>query len=104
MATMAENDDLKSEIAGLRAELERLNGNRYVRIHNSIPRLLAFQFVRGLALGLGTVIGASVLVSILAYFLAQIDFLPIIGDWAAQIADQIGAEIEATRSEGDTGD
>lgn len=88
------DDELKDEIAALRGELERLNRHRFVRIHNSLPRLLAFQFVRGLALGLGTVVGASVLVSILAFALSQIDFLPIIGEWAAEIARQIGQEID----------
>jgi hypothetical protein len=52
-------------------------------------RLILFQFVRGLALGLGTVVGASILVSLIAYLLAQIDFLPIIGDWATAIAEQM---------------
>jgi hypothetical protein len=55
--------------------------------------MLAFQFVRGLALGLGTVVGASVLVSVLAFALAQIDFVPIVGEWAAIFAEEIGREI-----------
>src|SRR6056297_2517190 len=78
----AADNDLKHEIAALRKELEQLNNHRFIRIQNSVPRLIGFQFLRGLALGLGTVVGASVLVSIVGYFLAQIDFLPIIGDWA----------------------
>ena len=39
-----------------------------------------YQVLRGLALGLGTV---------LVLLLANIDLIPIIGAWAAQIADQI---------------
>lgn len=89
----AAGDNLKDEIAALRKEIERLNNHRFIRIQNSVPRLIGFQFLRGLALGLGTVVGASVLVSIVGYFLAQIDFLPIVGDWAASIAEQIGEEI-----------
>ena len=89
----AAGDNLKDEIAALRKEIERLNNHRFIRIQNSMPRLIGFQFLRGLALGLGTVVGASVLVSIVGYFLAQIDFLPIVGDWAASIAEQIGEEI-----------
>ena len=89
----AADTELKHEIAALHKELERLNNHRFIRVQNSVPRLIGFQFLRGLALGLGTVVGASVLVSIVGYFLAQIDFLPIIGDWAASIAEQIGEEI-----------
>ena len=90
--------DLTSEIAALRREIAHLNAHRFIRIHNSLGRLLVFQFLRGLALGLGTVLGASALVSLLGYFLAQIDFIPIIGDWAVQLAEQIQTEVEANRA------
>ena len=78
-----------SELAALREELVRLNSHRFIRMHNSLPRLLAFNFARGLAFGLGTVIGATILVSFLGLFLAKIDFIPIVGDWARQIAEQM---------------
>ncbi len=84
---MAEN--MTDEIRQLRVEVARLNGHRFIRLQNSTPRLLAFNFARGLAFGLGTVVGASFLVSVVVYSLSQINFIPVIGDWAAQIADQI---------------
>ena len=90
---MSDFDPLRSEMAALRTEVSRLNSHRFVTLHNSVPRLLAFQFARGLAFGLGTVIGGGLLLSILAWSLTQIDFVPIIGDWAAQIA----AELEASQ-------
>ncbi len=89
--TPPETDDLTKEMRALRIELARLNSHRFVRIHNNVPRLLAFNFMRGLAVGLGTVLGATVLLSVLVWSLSQIEFLPIIGDWAAQIAAQMRA-------------
>jgi len=86
-----ETDDLAQEVRALRTEVARLNSHRFVRIHNNLPRLLAFNFARGLAVGLGTVLGASVLLSVLVWSLSQIEFLPIIGEWAAQIAEQMRA-------------
>jgi hypothetical protein len=83
--------DLAAEIAALRAEVARLNAHRFVRDLNSPLRMLAHQFVRGLALGLGTVVGASILVSVSVYLLSQVDFIPILGDWAAEIAREIEA-------------
>ncbi len=80
---------LSREITDLREELVRLNNHRFVRIHNSLWRLTAFQFLRGLAFGLGSVIGATILVYLLVTMLSQIDFIPIIGEWARQIADMI---------------
>lgn len=82
-------EDLTKEVHALRVELRRLNSHRFIRVHNSVPRMLAFNFARGLAVGLGTVLGASVLLSLLVWALSQIEFLPIIGEWAAQIARQV---------------
>lgn len=82
---------LTTEIAALRAELARLNAHRFVAMHDSLPKLVWFNFLRGLAFGLGSVVGATVLVSLAVYALSQIDFIPIIGDWARQIAAEIAA-------------
>ncbi|MGH1331596.1 MAG: DUF5665 domain-containing protein [Paracoccaceae bacterium] len=88
---MEENTNaLTAEIEALRKEVVRLNEHSFVKMHNSTARLVMIQLLRGLAFGLGSVLGATILVSVAAYLLAQIDFIPIIGDWAAQIADQIG--------------
>jgi hypothetical protein len=78
-----------SEFETLRREIAKLNEHRFVRIHNSVPRLLLFQFLRGLAFGLGSVVGATILVSLLGYMLSEIDFIPILGEWASEIARQI---------------
>ncbi len=88
-----EIEALRREISGLRKEVQRLNDHRFVQVQNSTRRMLTLQLMRGLALGLGTVIGASVLVSLLAFFLSQIDFIPIIGEWAKDFAQQIEAEM-----------
>jgi hypothetical protein len=81
--------DLHADLKALKEEMQLLNTHRFVRIHNSMWRLISFQFIRGLAFGLGSVIGATILVSVLAYSLRTIDFIPIIGEWAKQIVDMI---------------
>ena len=78
-----------AKIDKLTAELETLNKHRFVRIHNSLWRLVLFQFIRGLAFGLGSVLGASILVSLLVWWLAQFEFIPIIGDFTRQLIDWI---------------
>ena len=84
-----EDPDLTQDIRALKAEVQRLNEHRYIRVMNSTPRLLWMSFLRGLATGLGTVVGATLLVSVMLYFLSQIELIPIIGDWAKQIAAEI---------------
>ena len=78
-----------SDLASLKAEVHKMNSHRFIRMHNSLSKLIWFNFMRGLAFGLGSVIGATVLVSILVYFLRGIDFIPIIGDWATEVLSVI---------------
>lgn len=88
------------EIAGLRRELAHLNAHRFIKVHNSIPRLIAFQLLRGLAFGLGSVLGATLVLSIVIWSLSQINFVPVIGDWAneilAVIQPSLDVDIEVT--------
>jgi hypothetical protein len=81
--------DLHADLQALQQEMRLLNTHRFVRIHNSMWRLISFQFVRGLAFGLGSVIGATLLVSMLVFSLSNIDFIPIIGEWAKEIVEMI---------------
>ncbi len=85
------SDDATSEIAALRAEIAKLNAHRFIRMHNSIPKLLAFRFASGLMFGLGTVLGGSILLSFVILAMSSIDFIPVIGDWAARIAEEMQA-------------
>ncbi len=73
----------------LTAEVEKLNQHRFIRIQNSVWRMMLFQLGRGLAFGLGSVLGATIVVSILAWFISQIEFIPLIGNWASEILKQI---------------
>ncbi|WP_202530559.1 DUF5665 domain-containing protein [Maritimibacter harenae] len=92
MAEETQNDDLSDEVRALRAEVAKLNNHRYIVMHDQLLKLGLFQLYRGLAFGLGSVLGATILVSVAAYLLAQIDFIPIIGDWAGDIAREIDAD------------
>ncbi len=82
-------DDQAEAMRALAREVERLNAHRFIKVHNSIWRLVGFQFLRGLAFGLGSVLGASILVSALAWWVSQFEFLPIIGEWASELAKEI---------------
>ncbi|GHA59671.1 hypothetical protein GCM10008927_26550 [Amylibacter ulvae] len=79
----------KSELSQLLEEVQKLNRHHYVRAHDSWWGLISYQVVRGLAFGLGSVVGATVLVSVMVYVLGQLDFIPILGEWASQILDII---------------
>ncbi|MGH1370093.1 MAG: DUF5665 domain-containing protein [Maritimibacter sp.] len=86
-----ESVDLSAEVRALRDEVARMNNHRFIRLHDSILKLGLFQLYRGLAFGLGSVLGATILVSTLVYLLSSVDFIPVIGDWAQQVIDQLDA-------------
>jgi len=83
------DDSATQEMTALRRELERLNGHRLIRVYDNSVRLLWFQFLRGLAFGLGSVVGATILVSVLVYLLSSVDFIPVLGEWASEIIQVI---------------
>ena len=69
--------------------IETLNDHNLVRIYSSSRRIIWTNFLRGLAFGLGSVIGASILVYITVQILAQIEFIPILGDWTLRLISEI---------------
>ena len=80
----AEHKDLDKTI-------NKLLNHNFFKIHSSFWNLLFISLLRGLASGLGWVLGATILVSLLTYTLSQIEFIPILGDWVSRLI----AEIEA---------
>ena len=63
--------------------------HKLIRDNSSTWRILWLNFLRGLAFGLGSVIGATILVYLTIQILAQIEFIPILGEWAVQLIEQI---------------
>lgn len=82
-------DSLAAEVRALRQEMARMREHRMFLIYQSVPKILLFRFAAGMAAGLGTVIGATVLLSLIVWSLSQIEFIPIIGEWAVRIAAEI---------------
>lgn len=95
----AENNHNQRELQEIRDALYVLNNHKLVRNFNSTRRMLGFQFLKGVAFGLGSVIGATIVVSLLISFLAQIEFIPIIGDWAIQIMQEIQPSMPTPQAE-----
>ena len=83
-------DNEKAVQLRLAEAIETLNDHNLMRIYSSSRRIIWTNFLRGLAFGLGSVIGASILVYITVQILAQIEFIPILGDWALRLISEIG--------------
>lgn len=73
----------------LNEQMEQLLNHPALLMQRSVFAMLWFNLLRGLAFGLGSVLGATILVYITVQILAQIEFIPILGDWAIQLIQQI---------------
>ena len=82
-------EDMVNAINDLKSEVEKLNKQRFFASQNKWSSLMIFNIIRGLMFGLGSVIGATVLVYVLLQLLSQFDFIPIVGDWVNRIIDII---------------
>ena len=77
------------EIKKLSEAIKSLNNNNIFKIYNSTKKILFISFLKGLASGLGWIIGATILVSILTFALSQIQFIPILGEWVSKLITEI---------------
>ena len=82
-------DNEKAVQLRLAEAIETLNDHNLMRIYSSSRRIIWTNFLRGLAFGLGSVIGASILVYITVQIFAQIEFIPILDDWALRLISEI---------------
>jgi len=79
----------RRSINRLETAVRKLSEHYFFRMNESVWTIIWFSLLRGLAFGLGTVLGATILVYVLVLFLSQIEFIPIIGEWSARIIEQI---------------
>ena len=82
-------EQLVEQSEQINSQLQQLNDHKLIQAYNSIPRLLWFHLLKGIALGLGSVLGATVVLSALVYILSQIEFIPVIGDWVSKVIEVV---------------
>lgn len=82
-------EQLLAQTKSIQSELEKLNDHKLIHTYNSIPRFLWFSLLKGISLGLGSVLGATVVLSALVYVLSQMEFIPIIGEWISAILEVV---------------
>ncbi|MFZ5943862.1 MAG: DUF5665 domain-containing protein [Bacillota bacterium] len=75
----------------LSMDMEKMKLAEYVELLHNPKRLLWINFIAGVARGLGTAIGFSILFAIMLYFLQKLVMLklPVIGDFIADIVRMV---------------
>ncbi|MBF0286295.1 MAG: hypothetical protein HQM14_00640 [SAR324 cluster bacterium] len=89
MTDHSSQKEILSEMDQIKQELKVLNSHKLLTMYDSKLQLYTFLFLRGVLIGFGTVVGATIVVSIFIYLLSQIAFIPIIGEWVKAIIAEI---------------
>ena len=82
-----QNESIKK----LEKSINKLLEHNFFKIHSSFWKIILISLLRGLVSGLGWVLGATILVSLLTYTLSQIEFIPILGVWVSELIEEIEA-------------
>lgn len=85
----AQADTTEEEYARLGKLLTRAVRRDNIHVSGSWPRFLGVSFLRGLFMGLGSVVGATILVAIAVWLLNTFDWLPVIGDWLDKLQQSL---------------
>lgn len=92
--------ELVIEMKGLAKEMRKLKSLEFVKILNRPGKFLFFSFLKGLMIGFGSILGASVLVGVFIYLLTQFTVVPVVGNYVQEFVGQI----EGTQTTGGSTD
>lgn len=80
---------LIKESKALTKEVKNLKNLEFVQILKRPWKFLLLSFGKGVMVGFGSVLGASLVVGIFFYILAQISLVPVVGDFVNKVMAQI---------------
>ena len=80
---------LIKEVKELSKEVRKLKNLEFVHILKRPWKFLWMAFLKGLMVGFGSVLGASVLVAIFIYIVAQLQVVPFVGDFVQDIIKEV---------------
>ena len=84
--------ELIKEVRKLTKEVKNLKNLEFVRVLKHPMKFLVLAFFKGIMVGFGSVLGASVVVGLFVYLMAQISFVPILGDFVEEMVGYIKVE------------
>ena len=94
--------ELAREINLLVTEVKKLKHMEVIKIFKHPWKFLGLSMLKGIMVGFGSVLGATVFLSIFIYLLARISFVPIVGDFVESVMSDIEGKTSVESSEKDT--
>lgn len=94
---------LAREVKELTKEINNLKSQEFMKVFVRPWKFIWFSFLKGLMIGFGEVLGASVLVGIFIYLLSQVKLVPYVGDFVQGVINeiQIHPQLQSTNQQTD---
>jgi hypothetical protein len=83
-------------IASIIRAIDSLGFEEFIEYIKSPWRLILPNLVAGIARGVGTLLGATIVIAIITWFIAKLAVIPLIGQYFGQIQTETQKYIEAT--------
>jgi len=80
---------LNAQNRELAKEVKKIKKLEFMKVFKHPIKFIWFSFLKGLMIGFGSVLGASVLVAVFIYLLSTISFVPFIGDFVQDVIDEV---------------
>lgn len=81
--------DLAREITMLTKEVGKLRDMELIQVMKHPWKMMWLSFLKGIAIGFGSVLGASLVVALFMYILSQATSVPVIGSFVQDIVNNI---------------
>jgi hypothetical protein len=81
--------ELSKEVKELTKEITKLKDLELIQVLKHPWRLMGLSLLKGIMVGFGSVLGATVLVALFVYILSQISLVPVVGDFVKDIIQEI---------------
>lgn len=74
--------------------VNRLKDLELMELYKKPLKFMGYSLLKGMMIGFGSVLGATVLVAVFVYLLSNIQFVPIVGNFVSDIVQQVTTEIQ----------
>ncbi|MFA5947703.1 MAG: DUF5665 domain-containing protein [Candidatus Gracilibacteria bacterium] len=88
-ATIQIEKELVKDLKTLTREVENLKDLEFIQVFKHPWKFIWFSLLKGLMVGFGSVLGATVVVALFVYILSQISLVPVVGDFVKEVIDEI---------------
>ncbi len=91
--------ELTKESQTLAKEVNNLKNLEFIQVFKHPLKFMWFSFLKGLMVGFGSVLGATVLVALFLYILAKLSVLPGVGEYVNTFIKEIQESSQQENSE-----